>query len=273
MPESTVLAKGPGRSERDSSEPDRGSSNLPDDGSGSSLWTSRLTSLRDETPTVRTFFFERPRAGFTFRPGQYLVVRSPGLVDPRGDSRTFSISSAPSDREALAVTTRIGPSPFKKRLFGSARGASFELWGPFGDFVPDGHRPAVLLGGGIGITPFRSMIREAAFARSPVPIVLLYSSHTREELVYRTEFEELPRLWSGFRPTLLVSGPTPGASPRSEGTGRIDAELVKQGTRGLDRPLYYICGPPSMVKELRKVLLRDAPVPRADIRTEAFQGY
>jgi ferredoxin-NADP reductase len=232
-----------------------------------------LIELRDETPTVRTFFFEPPRAGFSFRAGQYVVVRISGLTDPRGDSRTFSIASAPSDRGVVAVTTRRGPSPFKRRLFESGPGTPFELWGPFGDFVPARDRPAVLLGGGIGITPFRSMLRQAAFERSAVPIRLLYSSHTPEELIYRGEFEELARRWAGFRPTLLVSGAAPGATGWRGETGRIDAPLVHRESRGIDHPLYYICGPPTMVKELRGILVRDADVPAGEVRTEAFQGY
>lgn len=255
------------------SETSRAPSKTSGEESGPSQWTSRLIELRDETPTVRTFFFQPPATGFSFRPGQYLVVRIPGLTDPRGDSRTFSIASAPSDRDIVAVTTRRGPSPFKHRLFESAPGTSLELWGPFGDFVPDRDRPAILLGGGIGITPFRSMIREAALERSNVPIRLLYSSHTPEELVYRNELEELARRWPGFRPTLLVSGTPPGTSGWRGPTGHIDAALVHRESRGIDRPLHYICGPPTMVKELRKVLIRDAGIPPTDVRTEAFQGY
>lgn len=185
----------------------------------------------------------------------------------------FSISSAPSDHDGITVTTRIGPSPFKQRLFSSAPGACLELRGPFGTFSRDGSRPAVLLGGGIGITPFRSMIREAAFEGSPVPIVLLYSSHTPEELVYRSELEDLPRRWAAFHPTFLVSENTTGSSTWPGPTGRIDASLVRRAMDGLDRPLFYICGPPTMVKELRKVLLRDSGIASDAVRTEAFQGY
>ena len=236
-------------------------------------WESRLREVRRETPTVRTFFFDPPPGPFVFREGQYLAVRLPGVEDPRGDSRTFSISSAPSDLDAVSVTTREGPSPFKRQLFASAPGTPFELWGPFGSFTLDPDRPAVLVGGGIGITPFRSMIREAAHRRAAQPIVLLYSTRLPEEIVYRRELDELGRAWTGFRATVTVTHPAEGAVPWNGLTGRLDAGKVRELSRDLDRPLYYICGPPKMVAELERLLVEEAGVAASDVRTELFQGY
>lgn len=240
---------------------------------GPAEWEARLVSVRPETPTVRSFSFEFPNGPFAFRPGQYIVVRLPGVSDPRGDSRTFSISSAPSDRGGVTVTTRRGPSPFKQHLFGLSEGATAELWGPFGTFTPDPERAAVLVGGGIGITPFRSVVREAAARRSVVPIVLLYSSRSVDEIVYRRELEDLARRWAPFRLVLSVSRPSAGVGSWSGRTGRIDAAMVREATRDLARPRYYLCGPPRMVEDLGAVLTRDAGVPSEDLRTELFQGY
>ncbi|MGI0055596.1 MAG: ferredoxin--NADP reductase [Thermoplasmata archaeon] len=236
-------------------------------------WACRLTEVRDETPTVKTFFFEFPETPLSFRPGQYFALRTADLSDPRGDSRTFSASSAPSDRTGVSITTRIGPSPFKQRLFSSAPGSKFELWGPFGNFTLDPDRRAVLVGGGIGITPFRSMIRDAAHRRSPAPIVLLYSSRTVEEIVYRSEFEALAGQWPGLRLMLTVSRPEESRAPWKGSTGHIDGPRIRHAIRDLERPLYYVCGPPPMVKELHRVLMREAGVPAGDVRTELFQGY
>lgn len=222
---------------------------------------------------VRTFFFERAEIAFTFRPGQYVSLRLPSVVDPRGDSRTFSLSSAPSDRETVAITTRIGPSPFKQRLFASEPGSEAELWGPFGGFTLDPARPAVLLGGGIGITPYRSMIREASHLRSRVPIALLYSSRTPDELVFRAELEELSRSWSALRLHFTVTGPETGARTWSGPTGRLDATRIRAAMEGLEDPLFCVCGPPAMVAGLRRMLGQEVRVPLANVRTESFQGY
>ena len=147
-------------------------------GSSPCEWDSPLLKVVDETPTTRTFYFDIPDTDFSFRPGQYVVLTLPGVGDPLGASRTFSIASAPEDREALAITTRRGISPFKTELFGAKPGREFRLWGPFGTFVVEEGRPAILLGGGIGITPFRSMIRHAVLTGSRTPSMLFYSNRT-----------------------------------------------------------------------------------------------
>lgn len=242
-------------------------------GTGPVEWACSLTEARRETPTVTTFYFEYPDVPFSFRPGQYLTVRAPELSDPRGDSRTFSISSAPSDRRGVSITTRIGPSPFKQKLFSCSPGTRFELWGPFGSFTLDAARPAVLVGGGIGITPFRSMIRELAERRPGAPIALVYASHSVEEIVYRTEFEELAEHWPAFRLLLTVSHPEQSAVPWKGSTGRVAGPLIRHATHDFVRPVYYICGPPAMVKELHRTLIQEAGVPADDIRTELFEGY
>ncbi len=238
-----------------------------------SQWGARLLEVRAETPTVRTFLFDRPPDPFSFEPGQYLVLRLPNLEDPRGSSRTFSISSAPSDRETLSVTTREGPSPFKTRLFASSLGTVVELWGPFGKFVLDPARPSVLLGGGIGITPFRSMLRETAHRRSPLSVALLYSARSPSEIVYRKELEELGRHWPALKVRISVTGPRTAEDPWDGPTGRIDAATVREFARGLEAPLYYACGPPGMVRGLEQLLVDEAGVPPSDVRTELFRGY
>ncbi len=236
-------------------------------------WTGRLVAAREETPTVRTFFFERPEIAFTFRPGQYLSLRLPGVTDPRGDARTFSLSSAPSDRDAVAITTRAGPSPFKQRLFAIDPGAEAELWGPFGGFTLAPARAGVLIGGGIGITPYRSMIREAVHRRSAVPLALLYSSRGPAELVFRSELEELRGSWPLLRLHLSVTRPETGPGAWSGPTGRIDAARVRAAMEGLEDPIFYVCGPPAMVTGLRRMLGQEARIPLANVRTESFPGY
>lgn len=236
-------------------------------------WNAEVLEVKDETPSVKTFRFSRPKAPFVFRPGQYMAVKVNNVADPRGDSRTFSISSSPTDEDHISVTTRLGPSPFKQRLFQINRGEEVNLWAPFGSFVLEDNHPAVLLGGGIGVTPFRSMIRFAAARGLKTPILLLYSSRVAEEIVYRTEFETLALQWKGFRPVLCVSRPAESRVQWSGRTGHVDADLIHETTASLHDPVYYACGPQAMVQELRMQLTQKLKVPDASVRTELFTGY
>jgi glycine betaine catabolism B len=236
-------------------------------------WSAEIVEVRDETPSVRTFRFSRPEVAFTFQPGQYMAVKLTDVTDPRGDSRTFSISSSPTDEDAVSVTTRLGPSPFKQHLFQATQGEEVNLWAPFGNFVLEEDHPALLLGGGIGITPFRSMIRYAVARKLKTTVVLLYSSRVTEEIVYRREFETLAQQWSGFRPILCVSRPSESKEPWSGRTGHVDASLIREATAGLRDPVYYACGPPTMVRELHGQLIQELGVPARAVRTELFNGY
>src|SRR5713226_5716843 len=124
-------------------------------------FTSKLIGREEVAEGTMAFRFARP-AGFEFKAGQSMNV---GLVDPpetdgKGNRRTFSIVSAPFEGE-LAVATRMRDTAFKRVLKGASAGKEVELRGPAGQFtLPPGEAaPAVFLAGGIGITPFVSMLR------------------------------------------------------------------------------------------------------------------
>jgi len=110
------------------------------------------------------FHFAKP-TGFSFKPGQSMNVSliEPPETDAKGNARTFSIVSAPHENE-LVIATRMRDTAFKRVLKGAAAGIRVGLRGPAGLFTldPGDTRPAVFLAGGIGVTPFVSMLRDAA---------------------------------------------------------------------------------------------------------------
>jgi ferredoxin-NADP reductase len=122
---------------------------------------SQRTAVADGTVA---FYFDKP-SGFEFKAGQFLDVTllDPPETDAEGNSRAFSIASAPSESH-LMVATRMRDSAFKRVLGTLPIGAEVQIEGPFGNLILHNNaaRAGVLLAGGIGITPFRSILFRAA---------------------------------------------------------------------------------------------------------------
>jgi ferredoxin-NADP reductase len=164
-------------------------------------------------------------------------------------------------------------SAFKRALRALPDGASLKLTGPIGQFTLTGAaRPAVFIAGGIGITPFISMLRQAARDRVPRSLVLLYSNRRPEDAAFLGELEELERQNRNFRLVATMTETSKSARPWEGPTGLIDAELIGRASGGLTAPVYYVVGPPAMVLAMQQTL-RATGVGDEDIRSEEFYGY
>jgi len=218
------------------------------------------------TATTRAIRVRKPE-GFQFRPTQFTFL---GLMTAEGpDWRPMSLATSPT-REHLEYGVRTSLSPFKRAFEHLAPGDPVWVRGPFGEFVLDGDHPAVLVAGGIGITPLKGMAEYAADAKLTIPVRLLYSNRTEREIAYRGELDELARMNPRFRVLYtLTRGPFDGWDGP---TGRIDASLLSHGAEGLERPKYYVCGTPEFVREMTGLLVRSG-VPEADLEYELFRGY
>src|SRR5262245_27324792 len=140
------------------------------------------------------FHFAKP-AGFAFKPGQAMNVSlvEPPETDAKGNARTFSIVSAPHEDE-LVIATRMRDTAFKRVLKGMPAGGRVGLRGPSGLFTldPADSRAAVFLAGGIGVTPFVSILRDAARSRLERDLCLFYSNRRPEDAAYLDELAGLP---------------------------------------------------------------------------------
>lgn len=238
------------------------------------LMTVRLRQREEVARGTMAFHFDKP-AGFSFRPGQAidLVLQDPVLAGTDSARHAFSIVSAPHQDE-LAVTTRMRDSAFKNALARLPIGATAGIDGPFGSLIlhnkPD--RAAVLIAGGIGITPFMSMLRHAAHAALPHRLVLLYSNRTPEDTAFLTELQRLEGDHPNFRLVATMTRMEESRQPWRGETGPIDEALLRWATAELPNPLYYLAGPPAMVAGLRDTLER-AGVDSDDVRSEDFLGY
>jgi len=225
-----------------------------------------VVSSKRLTPRAHGITLRKP-AGFSFRPTQFTFLSlhtSEGL-----DVRPMSLATSPT-RPNLEYGVSVGESPFK-RAFASLRpGDRVVVQGPFGRFVLREDRPAVLLAGGIGITPLKGMAEYASDKGLPIQVRLVYSNRSADDVAYLAELEELERRNPRFRVFHTLTGDDVKGWEGS--VGRIGPELLRNATEGLEPPVYYVCGKPGMVADMATVLI-ESGVPQTDVMVEVFRGY
>lgn len=235
----------------------------------------KLTQRRPETPDVWTFAFSLEGQVYSYVAGQFAFFELDALTsdDPRGKRRHFTLSSSPTEHNLVQFTTKLRGSGFKETLRNAPDNLEVELEPSRGRFtLPESaDAPVVFLGGGVGVTPFRSMLRYAADEILPYKIILLYSAPTPEHLVFRREFELLPQEHPNLQIICTVTEPGAGAEWQGE-TGRIDEAKIRKYVQDLPGSIFYTCGPPPMVQAMEE-LLKSMNIPADHIRVERFSGY
>lgn len=220
-----------------------------------------------------TFRFSTEGTGFTYRSQQAVRLALRGVDDPWGAARTFSLSSSPTEKDEISVTCKISDTPFKQALSRLTPETEVDVYGPLGMFLFDASRPAVFLAGGIGITPFRGMIRYAVDSGAAVDLRLLYSARVPEELVFADELAALARSSGRLQVFPSVTRPKESTTTWDGRTGRIDPDWIAQVAKSLDRPKYYVAGLPEMVATVVPWLAGPLGVPEDDIDYEVFRGF
>jgi ferredoxin-NADP reductase len=227
-----------------------------------------VIELVQETPRTKSIVLDlQDRLGH--RPGQHVDLR---VISEDGyQQRSYSIASAPEDDNVMLTVERIDGGEVSSYLVDELRrGDKLEMRGPVGGyFTWDGavERPLLLVAGGPGIVPIRSMLRCHALTRSSAPVRLVYSAPSLDELIYRDELlrisardemdvsvtlsREQPAGWQGYR-------------------GRVGRELLDEvGWPPEDQPLVYVSGPTGFVEAATEALIALGHEP-GRIRTERF---
>lgn len=243
-----------------------------------------LLQRREEVAQGTTAFHFNKPVGFTFKPGQAVDLILPSrpttesgeaaqTAETSNSRHTFSIVSAPFESE-LVVATRMRDSVFKRALKALPIGSSAQLDGPFGSLTLHNARarPAVFIAGGIGVTPFMSMLRQAAKDQLPQALVLLYSNRRPEDSAFLAELQQLERDNKHFRLVATMTEMSASKLPWQGETRLIDEALVRQIGNELSAPIYYLAGPPGMVGAIQSIL-NDAGINDDDVRSEEFYGY
>lgn len=240
-------------------------------------WPSFMTRLKSREHVAEgtlALTFDTP-ARFTFTPGQFIDIEllDAAETDEAGNIRGFSISSAPQE-DSIMITTRLRNTAFKRTLSAMPVGTPVKLEGPFGNFRLHGavRRTAVFLAGGIGITPFRSILLDAAYRKLPHRVFLFYCNRRPEDAPFLSEMESLKEANANYRFIGTMTQMQHSNSVWQGERGFIDEKMLQKYLKNERSPVYYIAGPPTMANALHD-MLHNSGIDDEDIRLEQFPGY
>lgn len=226
------------------------------------------------TPNLYDFVFT-PEKPFSYEPGQYLEwTLNQSEADNRGNRRYFTLASSPTEEDIrIGVKFYEPSSSFKKTLRSLEKGeiiAASQLDGQF-TLPKDKNKKLVFLTGGIGVTPFRSMIKYLLDRQELRTITLIYSNKTEEEIAYRGIFDEAQKK-IGLQ---VIYTLTDLEKIRPNWTGErgvINQEMISKNIPDFQERIYYISGPRSLVLALKKSL-EELKIAKNQILTDYFPGY
>lgn len=211
-------------------------------------------------------FVFSPDRNFSFKPGQYLewtlMHKGP---DTRGNRRYFTVASSPLEPEVhMGVKFYENSSSFKNTLLSMKLGDKIVASSRSGDFTlpKDQDKKLVFMAGGIGITPFRSMIKHLLIRQEKRDIALIYSAKTSGDIAYREVFEKA-ETELGIKTIYAIT----------EGSKSfVTANTLRQNISDWQERIYYLSGPRAMVVAFEK-MLKEMGVNRSQIKKDFFPGF
>lgn len=217
-----------------------------------------VKEVRTETPAHLSVIFDRPR-GFDYEPGDWMDLSFGREL--RG-GRTYSLSSAPTEPD-LMITFKEGLSEFKRALAGSTPGDKVRItaYGNDYEFHLAEHRDSVLIAGGVGVAPFRSMVKTMLDTNGSGSVQLVYLNQT-DAFLFDEEFAAWQRELADVAVHHLVT----------KGLSRKKREAALRDIIAVDAHHYFIAGPEGMI-ESTEALLDTMGVDHDDIRIDIFGGY
>src|SRR5215510_4470278 len=210
-------------------------------------YTTKLNERRDVADGTMAFHLEKP-AGFQFKAGQYMNVTliDPPETDDEGNTRSFSIASAPLEAD-LVFASRMRNTAFKRTLKTVDLNRELRISGPFGSFTlhTNASRPAVFLVGGIGITPFRSIILQATKDKLAHKLYLFYSNRRPEDAAFLEELQKAEQNNPNYKFIGTMTQMQKSRLPWPGEIGFINQEMLTKWITRLQGPIYYSAGPPT----------------------------
>lgn len=238
------------------------------------IYKTKLKSREEIAAGTMAFQLEKPE-GFTFKAGQFAdyTLINPVETDAEGNIRGFSLASAPYEDD-LMFATRMRDTAFKRVLRAMEIGTEMTLDAPYGSFTLHNNTriPAVFLTGGIGITPVRSIVLQAAHDNLPHKIFVVDSNRRPEDAAFLDELIEAQKKNPNYTFVGTMTEMENSAQKWDGETGYITKAMLVKYVGDLTLPIYYLAGPAAMVTAMRKTL-NEAGVDDDNIRTEEFSGY
>ena len=226
-----------------------------------------IAQIIPRTGDVASFRFPRP-AELSYKPGQYMLVTIKSaekeLMHP------FSFSSSPTEKDYIEFTKKFTPNEYSTILKTLKPGDWARIDAPYGKFTFEGEYPKIaLLTGGIGITPFRSIIKYCTDMGLKTDIALFYGCRTSGDIAFRSEFEGLLAQNKNLKVMLTVNEPN---GDWKGSVGNITAEIVKKEMPDYKERVFFACGPPGMVQAMTN-LVKELGLPETQLKLESFAGH
>lgn len=203
-----------------------------------------------------------------FKAGQFCCVR---LLTEKECKRYLSISNSPTEKGYIEFTKKITQSDFSRVLSALKPLDKLKIQYPFGKFtLEDPDAKIAFLSGGIGITPIRSICKYVVDKNLGTDIILVYANRSIKDIVFKEDFDQMQKQYPKLKVAHVLCEPAPDFKCVA---GLINAQVIKNEVPDYAIRKFYICGPPSMVEAMKKILREELALPEASIITENFTGY
>jgi predicted ferric reductase len=231
----------------------------------------RVADVRQETDSVWTLAMTAPRDGpvYNYHAGQFHFLTLYRSAETRHEEHPFTIASSPADRNTICCSIKAS-GDYTATIGKTAVGDRAALLGPFGRFSCFLHpteTDLVFIAGGIGITPFMSMLRHMAATAAVCDVVLFYGNRTRKDIAFSKDLEEI--VASGAPRLRVIHVLSRAESDWKGERGHVTVELIEKECGNLAGRAFYLCGPPVMMMGLAKGL-KKAGVKTRNIHRESF---
>ena len=226
----------------------------------------KVNDIIEESQDTRTLKLKSQKEFFDFKPGQFVMLFIKDKDGEFKESRAYSIANSPTRKTNLDITYKKAGN-FTGRLHELKIGDTVRIKGPYGKFTYDeSFKDAVLLAGGVGITPFRSYLEYAVDKKLTNKLTLIFSNKTEADILYKKHLEKLDN-GKNVRVVFTLT------RQKWDGLcGRIDAKCIKNVCgKDFANKIYFICGTGEFVKAMIAIL-QELNVAKENIKVENFGG-